>query len=167
MQLSLQNDVNFNGPEAAEILVNDIKFLETVKKQKLEMINILEAKIIQDEDEYLDLSLHRHGNVFNAWKEIKQGRFGATDNKPSVVMGANRMGAGLPKHRQKALQKEKDKEKIYKGVIMEDKEHRERMDREYKINYIDLASKKEQGGRISTRGTRGERKTNSNQNESS
>ena len=64
--------MNFNGPEAAEILVNDIKFLETVKKQKLEMINILEAKIIQDEDEYLDLSLHRHGNVFNAWKEIKQ-----------------------------------------------------------------------------------------------
>jgi len=50
----LQSEMNFNGPEAAEILVGDIKFLETVKRQKLEMISILEAKIIQDEDEYLD-----------------------------------------------------------------------------------------------------------------
>ena len=81
-------------------------------------------------------------------------------------MAANRMGAGHPKNRnQKALQKEKDKEKIYKGVIMDDKEHRERMDREYKINYIDLASKKEQSGRVSTRGTRGDRKAGSNQND--
>ena len=58
------------------------------------MINILEAKIIQDEDEYLDQSLHRHGNVFNAWKEIKQGRFGATDRPNPSIMSANRMGAG-------------------------------------------------------------------------
>ena len=48
---------------------------------------------------------------------------------------------------------------------MDDKEHRERMDREYKINYVDLASKKEQSGRVSTRGTRGERKTVTNQND--
>lgn len=99
--------------------------------------------------------MHRHGNVYNAWKELhKQGRFGATDNKPAIALGVNKMGPGFSKNRQKALQKEKDKEKIYKGVIMDDKEHRDRMDREYKINYLDLANKKEHSGRISTRGAR-------------
>ena len=93
--------------------------------------------------------------MFNAWKELnKQKKFGDTDNKPAIAMGSSKMGAGNTKNRLKALQKEKDKERIYKGVILDDREHRERMDREYKINYMDLATKKENQGRVSTRGTR-------------
>ena len=50
---------------------------------------------------------------------------------------------------------------------MDDQQHRDRMDRDYKINYLDLANKKEHSGRISTRGTRGDRKANLSQNEAS
>ena len=36
------------------------------------MLEILENGIIEKEEDYLEKSLSRNGNVFNAWKEIKQ-----------------------------------------------------------------------------------------------
>lgn len=72
------------SPEAAEkMLIQDIRFLEQIKRQKLEMMKICEARIFDVEEEYLENTLHRHGNVYNAWKEIKQdkSRFGSITDK--------------------------------------------------------------------------------------
>ena len=58
--------------ENTNYIVNDIQVLEEAKRQKLKMLEILENGIIEKEEDYLEKSLSRNGNVFNAWKEIKQ-----------------------------------------------------------------------------------------------
>lgn len=58
--------------ENTNFIVNDIQVLEEAKRQKLKMLEILENGIIEKEEDYLEKSLSRNGNVFNAWKEIKQ-----------------------------------------------------------------------------------------------
>ncbi len=87
------------------------------------MMKICESRIILYEEDFLENSLPRHGHVFNGWKEIKQGRFGASLGSYSSIgmTTASRAGfagvANSNKRRLKANDKDKDKEKIYKGII--------------------------------------------------
>jgi hypothetical protein len=48
-------------------LVADIQAMERIRNQKLEMIRIVEAQARELEDDYLEKTLSRFGNCFNAW----------------------------------------------------------------------------------------------------
>ena len=48
-------------------MMHDISLLERARLQKLEMIAIMEAQAAKQEDDYLDKTLLRFGNVFNGW----------------------------------------------------------------------------------------------------
>ena len=111
------------------------------------MMKICEAKIFELEEEYLENTLHRHGNVFNAWKEIKQdkSRFGSITDKQQQLAANSSRNLGV-QHQQKNRQqrtkdKDKDKEKIYKGIIQEEIYNREKSENLYKFNFVELAQK--------------------------
>jgi hypothetical protein len=66
-------------PEAyKQHLLQDIQLIERAKMQKLELIKLLEAQARDLEDEYLEKSLSRFGNVFNGWNQIRPGGSGVT-----------------------------------------------------------------------------------------
>mmetsp|Transcript_16860 Transcript_16860/g.25955 ORF Transcript_16860/g.25955 Transcript_16860/m.25955 type:complete len:81 (-) Transcript_16860:533-775(-) len=66
-------------PEELEVLKEDLKLLEKMRKQYSEMLRINEDKIVKIEEDFIDFSVAKHGHIFNAWKEIKQGRFGVSN----------------------------------------------------------------------------------------
>lgn len=85
------------------------------------MLKILEKRIIDKEDEYLEKTLnpnYGNGNVFNGWLQMKPGTaaFGNYSthglSKPGVTSNAKRS--------KKLTDKEKEKEKIYSGIIKDE-----------------------------------------------
>ena len=63
-------------PQEAEVLKEDVKIYDRMKRTYTEMIKINEEKICRIEEEYIENALTKHGHVFDAWKEMKLGRFG-------------------------------------------------------------------------------------------
>ena len=54
-------------------LVEDIKLIERIKNQKIEMLKLLEKRTLDIEDKYLEKTLNYNGNVFNGWANMKPG----------------------------------------------------------------------------------------------
>ena len=97
---------------AKQHLVDDIKAIERIKNQKIEMLKILEKRTHEIEDRYLEKTLNGNGNVFNGWIHMKPGStsFGTYTH----TQGLTKPGAIAPSKRTKKItDKEKEKEKIY------------------------------------------------------
>lgn len=100
----------------------DIQLLERARQQKLQMINLINEKVRDLEDEYLDKSLSRFGNVFNGWSAIRPGGTGVSQGfgivPLNMVLNANtnkttQAIANPNKRNRKLNDKEKEKERIY------------------------------------------------------
>ena len=90
------------------------------------MIKHLDAQAKELEDEYLDKTLSRFGNVFNGWNQIKTGGTGVAQGFGSVASvhtSVNKAVSSIQgnKRVKKVNEKEKDKEKIYMLSMMEEK----------------------------------------------
>lgn len=102
------------------------------------MLEVLEQNILDKEDDYLEKSLSRNGNVFNAWKEIKQ-----WNNQAGIGAGP---GGGSKKRQNKANDKVVQKEQRFRPMIMYEREKREEFEKDFKINYVELAKRKVEQG---------------------
>jgi len=126
--------------------MQDIQLIERVKQQKLEMIKYLEAQIRDIEDDYLDKTLTKYGNVFNGWNQIKAGGTGFTSmyaTAKQIVTKArgNGVNSNQNKRIRKLNDKDKDKEKIYVPTIMDEKSMRLRQHEISKIDFLTYAQK--------------------------
>ena len=74
-----ENEIQNQSPDDYKLhLMHDVQLIERVKQQKLDMIKYYEAQVRDIEDDYLDKTLSKFGNVFNGWNQIKAGGTGFT-----------------------------------------------------------------------------------------
>jgi len=55
-----------------------------MRRTYAEMLRINEEKICRIEEEFIENAGTKHGHVFDAWKEMKQGRFGQGSAAPGM-----------------------------------------------------------------------------------
>lgn len=110
-----------------KMLIDDISLIERMRARNLERQRMIEQKLRDDEEEYLENSLSRYGTVFNGWSQIKTG----ANSNPNQFDNTN-------KRVRKMQDKEKDKERIYS--CNEEKYHKRGHD-PVKIDFMAMALK--------------------------
>lgn len=109
------------------------------------MIRIVEAQARDFEDEFLEKSLSRFGNCFNAWNQIKTGGTGAVANYTpaaytSQVTSKSTSAMLANKRTRKINDKEKEKEQIYMSALNDDRNFgRSRNHDSSRIDFLSLA----------------------------
>ena len=109
-------------------LLEDVRLIERIKLQKIEIQKYLIDKIDKLEEDYLEMTLKptSNGNVFNGWNKSN-----------AAPAGGQKAGApAMPKGKRNNKAQEKEREKIYMPFIRSEQEKIKDLNKDYKIEFV-------------------------------